>query len=126
MPACPHHPSRRASTPRLHPDDVAFLPDDGRGEQTTRPPHAEQGVMKSQRHVTTRGGITSADVHVLLLLAVSRALPARRGCGPVSKGMAWELGGLPQQDRTPGRACEVGNHNITQRNVLEAMSQVTL
>ena len=82
--------------------------------------------MKSQRPVTTRGGITSADVHVLLLLAVARALPSRRGCGPVSKGMACELGGLPPQDRTPGRVCEVGNHNSTHKSVCEAMSQVTL
>ena len=87
---------------------------------------AKPGVSMRQRQVTTRGCLTSADLPGLFLLAVSGALPARRGCGPVSKGTAWTLGGLSRQDRRPGRAYEVGNHNITHRRVVEAMSQVTL
>ena len=82
-------------------------------------------MMQRRRHVKTRGCLTSDDIHVLLLLAVSRALPFP-GCGPVSKGTACELWGLPREDRPPGMACEVGNHNITHRGVLEAISQVTL
>jgi hypothetical protein len=63
---------------------------------------AKPGVIKRQRQVTTRGGITSADLPGLFLLAVSRALPVRRGSGPVSKGTVRTLGGLSRQDRRPG------------------------
>src|SRR5712692_2681961 len=49
--------------------------------------------MKRQRQVTTRGCSTAADLPGLLLLAVARTLPSRRGCGPVSKGTACALGG---------------------------------
>jgi len=44
----------------------------------------------------------------------------------MSQGTTGERWGLPRQDRTPGRAGEVGNHNITHRSVVVAMGQVTL
>ncbi len=82
----PHPPSRRALTSRLQHDDVARLTDNGRGEddQTAAQQgqngllHGETGERQRRRHVKTISCITSDDIHVLLIRAVSRALSATR------------------------------------------------
>src|SRR6266478_3831660 len=43
-----------------------------------RAPEGETGVMRRQRHINTIGCLTSEDIHVLLILAVSRTLPSTR------------------------------------------------
>ena len=81
-----HPPSCRASTPRLRHDDGALRTDNGRGEKTTRPQHSRATTGSSgrdrcdrrQRHINTIGCFTSEDIHVLLILAVSRTLPSTR------------------------------------------------
>jgi hypothetical protein len=79
-------------------------------------PHAEKVVINGQLSVKTIGCLTSEDLHVLLLLAVSRALPATRLRTGVT-GYGRCAVGSPPAGSTPGRAYAVGNHNIKQRSM---------
>jgi hypothetical protein len=53
VPPSSSHPSYRALTPHRHPDDVALLPDNGRGEQTLQ--------AQRSRATTSCGGKARGD-----------------------------------------------------------------
>jgi len=89
VPACPKLPITRVAGRRPHACDITTRSSSLiTGGVRRRPalsaagqnglPHGEKVVIKGQLSVKTIGCLTSEDLHVLLLLAVSRALPATR------------------------------------------------
>ena len=89
VPACPKLPITRVAGRRPHACDITTRSSSLRTGGVRRrpalsaagqngPPHGEKVVINGQLSVKTIGCLTSEDLPVLLLLAVSRALPATR------------------------------------------------
>jgi hypothetical protein len=82
--------------------------------------------MQRPRHVNTRGGFTSEDLHELRIPAGSRAVPVPRLRIGV-KGVDRCVMGTPTGGSDPREGVQSGgNHNIMPRQMYEAMRQVTL
>ena len=81
--------------------------------------------MQRPRHVKTRGGFTSEDLHELWILAGSRAVPVPRLRTGV-KGVDMGVMGTPTGGSDPREGVRSGQSQLMPRQVYEAMRQVTL